>query len=191
MPGWTLSLSWMRGLSCRAEVIGFAQPVSASFANARVTDVRGRRVKSIDVRTSDGGRKTLSADLLAVSGGWNPAIGLGSNLGARPDWSDQLQTFILNALPPGVSLAGAANGHFALAAALLDGVRAAADVIRAEGLENAAVALPSVSEDPAASEPLWHVGAHRKKAFVDLQHDVTDADVKLAATGRLCLGRTS
>jgi hypothetical protein len=28
---------------------------------------------------------------------------------------------------------------------------------------------------------LWHVGAKKTKAFVDFQHDVTDADVELAA----------
>ena len=151
------------------------------LTGAVVTDVHGRRVKAVEVRTSDGRLRRIAADLLAVSGGWNPSIGLGSNLGARPAWSDRLHTFVLNAPPPGVSLIGAANGQFGLAGALIDGVRAAASVINEAGFRNTASAPPWASDDPVGSAPLWHVGGHSKKAFVDFQHDVTDTDVELAA----------
>src|SRR5206468_7421448 len=37
------------------------------------------------------------------------------------------------------------------------------------------------SDDAASVTPLWRVPAHRGKAFVDFQNDVTDTDVALAA----------
>jgi len=145
------------------------------FTGAVVTDVVGRRLRGVDIRCADGSRRRVSADLLAVSGGWNPAIGLGSNLGTRPEWSDQLHTFLLKAPPPGVTMVGAANGHLGLGAAVLDGMQAAA---RLGGL---LFKPPRTSDDRTDSAPLWHVGAHKNKAFVDFQHDVTDSDVDLAA----------
>ena len=148
---------------------------------AVVTDALGAPVKAVEIRTHKGETLRVACDLLAMSGGWNPAIGLGSNLGARPVWSEALQTFLLDTTPPGLAPAGAAAGAFGLAAALADGrqraVLAMADLGRA-----ASVAPPPRAEDePCAVTPLWHVKASRTKAFVDFQHDVTDADVTLAA----------
>src|SRR5690606_6103045 len=40
---------------------------------------------------------------------------------------------------------------------------------------------PGATHDPAGVSAFWRVVGARSKAFVDLQHDVTDKDVALAA----------
>ena len=148
---------------------------------ARVADAHGAPLRALTVRTADGATRRVAADLLATAGGWNPAIGLGSNLGARPAWSDAIQSFVLESAPPGLTPAGAAAGRFSLGEALADGAQAAAAAIRELGFAAPTVQTFSASDDPAGVTPLWHVGAHRAKAFVDFQHDVTDTDIALAA----------
>ncbi len=162
------------GRIAQAQALG----VEALFG-AVVTDVRGHRVKAVDVRTAAGGTRRIACDLLAMSGGWNPAIGIGSNLGARPIWSDAIHSFVLDGAPPGLMPAGAANGRFALGEGLRDGARAACTALEALGRSGHMPPFDA-SEDAAGIAPLWHVPA-RSKAFVDFQHDVTDSDVELAA----------
>ncbi|WP_375393368.1 2Fe-2S iron-sulfur cluster-binding protein, partial [uncultured Sphingomonas sp.] len=152
-----------------------------TLLGAVVDDVHGSPVKAVDVRTADGRTRRIAADLLAVSGGWNPAIGIGSNMGARPVWSDAIHSFVLDGGPPGLVPAGAAAGRFSLGDALADGARVAGEAAGDLGFALPAAAPLAASDDPAGSAPLWHVGTRRTKAFVDFQHDVTDADVELAA----------
>jgi sarcosine oxidase subunit alpha len=150
------------------------------IAGAVVTDVYGKTVRSVEVQTHDGSRRRIECDLLAMAGGWNPAIGLGSNLGAKPVWSDAIQSFLLADAPPGLSAAGAAAGHFSLGAALRDGAEQAGAIVDALGGSICAPLHFDVREDPARVAALWHVPTRKTKAFVDFQHDVTDSDVELA-----------
>jgi sarcosine oxidase subunit alpha len=147
---------------------------------AQVVDAHGSPIRSVDVRTASGIRR-IRTDLLAVAGGWNPAIGLGSNLGARPVWSDRVHAFLMEDTPPGLMVAGAAAGEMTLRAGLIDSVTKVITVIEATGRTAPAIRLFSTSDDPGDSTPLWHVGRSRTKAFVDFQNDVTDADVALSA----------
>jgi sarcosine oxidase subunit alpha len=151
------------------------------FTGAAVTDVHGSRVKAVSVRTADGRTRRIETDLVAMAGGWNPAIGIGSNMGARPVWAEGIHSFVLESAPPGMAPAGAAAGRFALAEALADGVAQARAVIAEHGATPPPEETFRASDDPAAVSALWHVGAKKTKAFVDFQHDVTDADVELAA----------
>lgn len=151
------------------------------FSKAVVTDVRGKTVKSVEIRTADGKTHGIACDFVAMAGGWNPAIGIGSNLGAKPVWSDAVQSFLLDQTPPGLVAAGAAAGRFALGEALRDGVEAASTAIAASGRPTSAAPQFVASDDPAHIAAQWHVPARKTKAFVDFQHDVTDTDVALAA----------
>jgi sarcosine oxidase subunit alpha len=151
------------------------------FAGAVVADVRGAPVRAVDVVDAGGIRHRIAADFVAMAGGWNPAIGLGSNLGARPVWSDSLSTFVLGAAPPGIAPAGAAAGVFSLGAGLASGVEQARAALRDLGCAAGAAPHWAACDEPAKARPLWHVGARRTKAFVDFQHDVTDGDIELAA----------
>jgi sarcosine oxidase subunit alpha len=149
---------------------------------AVVADVVGRQVRGVELWTPTRERRRIPCDLLAVAGGWNPAIGLGSNLGARPVWSSALRTFLLDEGAPGMAPAGAAAARFGLAACLADGRRAANEALQALGCAPAPeAAAPKAQDECAQASPLWRSAKSRTKAFVDLQHDVTDKDVALAA----------
>jgi methylglutamate dehydrogenase subunit C len=151
------------------------------LTGAVITDVRGRYLNAVDVRTADGDRRRIPADLLAVAGGWNPSIGIGSHLGDRPVWSDAIHSFMMKKGPPGMISVGAAAGRFSLGEALQDGVRSAEEVVRDLGHAIAPSETPRCSDDPSSVTPLWHVGASSTKAFVDFQNDVSDTDIQLAA----------
>ncbi|MFV3074962.1 sarcosine oxidase subunit alpha family protein [Niveispirillum fermenti] len=146
---------------------------------ARVADTHGAPLHSVDLY-ADGKRHQLRADLLAMAGGWNPAIGLGSNLGTRPVWSDVQETFLLTQTPPGLHIAGAANGKFPLGDAIRDGWSRGAQIAQALGRPGIAEPDLTTSDDPASGRALWHVAERRGKAFVDFQNDVTDRDIDLA-----------
>lgn len=189
--GWATAMDLQRAgvtlaaiVDARPEAPAAAKALVASgvpvFTGAVVTDALGSPIRAVDIRTATGDRQRIGCDLLAVSGGWTPSIGLGSNLGARPRWSDAAQNFLLDRPPPGLVPAGAAAGHFSLADALRDGTDAALDAAAALGFPANAPSYRT-SDDPSGASPLWHVANCRTKAFVDFQHDVTDTDVALAA----------
>ena len=153
----------------------------------------GRRVKAVEVMrvagaTLTGTAERLPCDLVAMSGGWNPAVHLHAQSGGRPRWDQTLACFV-----PGHSLqaersAGACAGQFALEDCLEGGLAAGAAAAAAcgfgDGSAAGAPAVESVVEAPLL--PLWLVPArkrpgHGAKQFVDQQNDVTAADIMLAA----------
>ncbi len=126
-----------------------------------------------------GVKQNVSADVLAMSGGFNPAVALTTHKGARPAWSDELATFVPGDLPGGMSVVGAAQGEFSLGAALRGGHTAGLAAASATGHDGAAGDAPMAADEAYRHAPMWHVeGA--KKAFVDFQHDVTASDITLA-----------
>ncbi|WP_287245673.1 sarcosine oxidase subunit alpha [Mesorhizobium sp.] len=149
--------------------------------NGSVAGVEGGKdgVRKISVALTGGARAEVEADGLAVSGGWNPAVGLTSYHRGRPKWQDDISAFVPDSAPPGMVAAGAANGAFGLGACLRQGFAAGAAAAQsAEHRGNAG--MPPVADDEAFSlTPLWHV-AGKGKAFVDYQHDVTASDIELA-----------
>jgi len=153
----------------------------ATYFEAVVADAHGAPLEAIDIRTAQHGTIRVKADLLAMAGGWNPSIGLGAHLGAPPVWSEPLQTFVLDRTPPGLAATGAADGRLSLAASLADGRRRALEVLEALGKTAPVDVIPHADDEPCEVRPLWSVGAHKTKAYVDFQHDVTDSDVSLAA----------
>lgn len=81
------------------------------FAGAFVKRAIGKMsVSAVEVLTRDGGLVRLDCDLVAVSGGWNPAVHLTSHLDGKPVWNEKIAAFVPGGLPPGMSVVGAANG---------------------------------------------------------------------------------
>jgi heterotetrameric sarcosine oxidase alpha subunit len=169
-----------------------SRPEAPTALRARLPDVRimqgsvvltahGRQtLGSLTVRsgTSD---ETLVADALAVSGGWSPAVHLTCHLGGRPVWNETLAAFVPGALPPSMTVAGAANGAMTLARCLAEGAAAGAAAAHAAGYPTgAAPTILRADDEPCDLTPLWHVRDGTGKAFVDLQHDVTADDIALA-----------
>jgi heterotetrameric sarcosine oxidase alpha subunit len=164
---------------------------AAEKANARyltgavIQRVRGgQSVRGVEIRDQGGKIELLDCDLVAMSGGWSPTVHLTTHLNGKPKWDESLGALVPGALPPGMSVAGAASGQFGLASCLASGQSAGAEAARACGFAPSVHALPAASaasDETTASTPLWQVADGKGKAFVDFQNDVTVSDVKLAA----------
>jgi sarcosine oxidase, subunit alpha len=157
-----------------------------ALAGHAITATRGhRKVREVEVRhlrdgQIEGPAEKILCDLVAVSGGWNPSIHLQSQSRARPRYDEARGIFLPGAAIQAERSAGACNGALTLAACLQDGARAGVEAATAAGFVAEMPELPAieeVAEQPA--QQLWHVPG-RGKAFVDLQNDVTAADIGLA-----------
>jgi methylglutamate dehydrogenase subunit C len=159
------------------------------FAAAAVEGVRGRNaVRGVCVRTHDGMRSELAADGLLISGGFTPAASLAAQLGATLRWQEQSAAFVPELAVAAGRVAGAARGVFGLAAAARDGA-AAAQALCAElagstmpaAQARVAAGAGDLPPDPQRTPlvALWEIEGPGK-AFVDLQNDVTSADVRLS-----------
>lgn len=147
---------------------------------AKVSRARGgsRGLASIDI-AQGGIIHRIEADGLAVSGGWNPQLGLTTHKGGRPRWSPELSTFVPALLPEGMATAGSVRGDYGLSTCLRGGCEAGLAAAEAGGFKAPSLDIPSARDAPIAVTPLWHV-AGGGKSFVDLQNDVTVADIEIA-----------
>jgi len=158
-------------------------------SGAKIQAVLGRRaVHAVRIVEPGGYQHDVACDCLLLSGGFAPYTSLASQLGAALEWEESIAAYKQD-LPPTLGrTAGAARGVFGLAAAASDGER------MAEALANELAGAPSVASEGSAAErlpdrppdpdatplvPVWEVRG-RGKAFVDLQNDVTAADIRLA-----------
>jgi methylglutamate dehydrogenase subunit C len=153
---------------------------SLVFGGAILGTEGGRAVRAAIVKTPSG-RQAIECDAIAVSGGWNPNLGLACHHGARPRWRDEIAAFVPDAIPKGMTIAGAANGTMTLAQCVAEGDRAGRTAVEALGHKCAAKTLPRADDEIFSVQPMWHVAASRQKAFVDFQNDVTATDIALAA----------
>ena len=145
-----------------------------------------------------GEAEKLDCDLLAVAGGWNPTVHLFSQAKGSLKWDPELACFLPQEAEQGearqaVHCAGACNGAFGLQSCLTQGaevgVKAAAEAgFKAKGGRRK---QPKANDQgPLPARWLWLLpadGASGRaplggggKPFVDLQNDVTAADLKLA-----------
>jgi sarcosine oxidase subunit alpha len=120
-----------------------------------------------------------------MSGGFTPSIHLFSQSRGRLVWDPGMQVFIPGAPAERTHSAGACRGVFGLAAALEDGVVAAARAAQALGLRPAAerpsrVECDSIGTDGCVGALPQPAGGSGAKAFVDWQNDVTVRDLSLA-----------
>ncbi|MFD9042442.1 sarcosine oxidase subunit alpha family protein [Streptomyces bottropensis] len=129
------------------------------------------------------GQRRFDADLLLVSGGWNPVTHLFSQAGGKLRHDEALGSFVPDTCRQAVEVAGSASGVFDLAAVLAQGAAAGARAIEAEGYRSEAPRLPRVPARPRPTPPM-HVyvvpGDTGRPRFVDLQRDVTVDDLTRA-----------
>ncbi|MFI7130939.1 2Fe-2S iron-sulfur cluster-binding protein [Nonomuraea sp. NPDC050153] len=116
------------------------------------------------------GGTEIEADLLLVSGGWNPVVHLFSQSGGTLRYDEDLAALVPGVSRQDVRVAGAARGVFTLEGCLIDGAGDGGPVPPGPG------GMPYWLVP--ADDPVGWWGGH----FVDLQRDVTAADV-LRATG--------
>ncbi|MET8248954.1 sarcosine oxidase subunit alpha family protein [Streptomyces sp. NPDC005202] len=151
--------------------------VTGTEGNARLTAV------TVAPYGESTGRREYAADLLLVSGGWNPVAHLFSQAGGKLRYDEALGSFVPDTCRQAVEVVGSANGILDLAAVLAQGAAAGARAIEAEGYTPAAPRLPEVAAQPQQTPPM-HVyvvpGASDAPRFVDLQRDVTVDDLARA-----------
>ncbi len=125
--------------------------------------VRGASVAPLAAPAS---RRIIDCDLVLVSGGWSPA----SHAAAYA--------------PGGRYVAGAARSTFDLQAVLDEGTAIGRDAARATGFVCEVRGSPQGSGDAVPHvQDFWRspcVKRHEKRQFVDLQNDVTVADLRSA-----------
>ena len=140
-----------------------------------VVDTSGRSgLQAISLNKS----RRLNVDCLAVSGGWSPNVHLTCHHRGRPVWRDDIAAFVPGGdLPPGMVVAGAANGAMTLSGALSSGVKAAGDIAKDLG-KKAGTEVPRAEDEPGEISAFWHVTQNTTRAWVDLQNDVTTKDIK-------------
>ncbi|MFE1885508.1 sarcosine oxidase subunit alpha family protein, partial [Streptomyces diastatochromogenes] len=129
------------------------------------------------------GRREFAADLLLVSGGWNPVTHLFSQAGGKLRHDEALGSFVPDTCRQAVEVVGSARGALDLAATLAQGAAAGSRAVETEGYTAEAPRLPAVAAQPRQTPPM-HVyivpGASDAPRFVDLQRDVTVDDLARA-----------
>lgn len=150
-----------------------------------------RALYGVCIAQLDGAARPISApyridcDLLCVSGGWNPAVHLHAQSRGRPVFDESVMAFVPGPAVQAERSAGAARGSLGLAACLAEGAAAGAAAAEAAGFRvPESTDLPLIVE-PAIGPPApaWQIARAprcRRKRFIDLQNDVTDADIALA-----------
>lgn len=164
--------------------------------NATLTGVSGGRgVKSVEVMTLNvaadgvtGAARTITCDLVASSGGWNPVIHLHSHSGGKAKFDQERGIFIASETQQASECIGAANGNFLLAECLNEGFRAGHNAATKVGFKKTTRRKVPKAEiiEERPHRLIWALPTttpigERGKHFLDLQHDVTAADVQLAA----------
>lgn len=129
-----------------------------------------------------------SADLVAMSSGWNPTVHLFSQSRGKLRFDDALASFVPDHTPQRARAVGACNGAMSLSACLQEGFEAGAAAAEEAGFTASVLEMPSSSGfDLGQMRLLWTiptvhpVGQGKRKHFLDHQNDVTAADVHLAA----------
>ncbi|MBC7608656.1 MAG: (2Fe-2S)-binding protein [Polaromonas sp.] len=150
-----------------------------------VAGTNGRhQIKGVQVRLRNGGAtRRIDCDLLAMSGGWNPVVHLFSQSRGTLRFDEKLTAFVADRAQQPTCCAGAANGLYGLQACLADGAAKGVLAVNALGFAGSAGVIPAATDAlDHAIEALWHVEPAKPsdKAFIDLQHDVTVADIGVA-----------
>ncbi len=151
------------------------------LAGAQVIDTTGRLgLTGITVKIANGQTRKLAVGALGVSGGWNPNVALTCHQRGRPAWDERIAGFVpAGDLPPGMTVAGAAEGQFSTHAALAGGAEKAVRALTDLDIKATLPDLPDSEDAPTRITPFWHVKGD-KRAWLDFQNDVTVKDVKLA-----------
>ena len=155
----------------------------AHYGGASIRDTRGSKgIRRIRIDSADGRSEWHDCDLLAVSGGWAPRMHLFAQAGGRLRFDRNSCSFLPDAGPQGIYVAGSAAGASGLSESLgqaLDTARAICDSL---GRRVPDLPIPQATRDiVAASKSSWSLPRpSRPRHWLDLAHDVTTADAELA-----------
>jgi methylglutamate dehydrogenase subunit C len=161
-----------------------AQLGIAIFPNSGIANVIGeKQIRA--VRLAGRHAVTIECDVLAMSGGWSPAVHLTSHGGIKPKYNDKIAAFVPGGFAPSHFGAGRIMGTFGMMAAVREGEATARAALTLLGVTKKlnGIEPPAMRQDRAyAIQPVWNGAdtSNQKHAFVDFQNDVTVKDIKLA-----------
>ena len=140
-------------------------------------------------RDAPASTRTVACDALLVSGGWAPAVQAGLQQGGAARYAPEVAAFVPEDQPDWRLCCGAAAGRFDLSSTLTDAV--ATGLAATRDAPDATPTAPAVHGDDGAPllEPYWRSPASlagEKRQFVDLQNDVTVADLRQALAEGVC-----
>jgi sarcosine oxidase, subunit alpha len=167
--------------SIGAEKDGLDIPIHAMH---QITTAHGaKHLNAISISDADGKTTRLDCDLLAISGGWNPAVHLFSQSRGSLAYDDDLASFVPDKPMQKVVSIGAADGKMNIVDAIAETTVKITTSLAEYGFTNPAMTMPKI--DSVADynlQPLWHVDGLKPgdKAFVDIQNDVTLDDIGIA-----------
>ena len=157
-----------------------------------------KRIGGVEVTRLDlSHREVLECDLLAISGGWSPAVHLHSQAGGSIRWDDDRHCFVPSGIGPAESLCRCMQWN--LESCCMPASRDARPVLPLQGIPGNDYKTPicehccrqyrSRRKIPQMNMRRRHSGACRPerdperlpKQFVDYQNDTTVTDIRLAA----------
>lgn len=146
----------------------------------RVIDTAGRGgVTGVRVEGPQG-QSWISGDVVAVRGGWSPAVHLYAQTGGKAVWDGDREMFVPGAPEEGAVTVGACNGTMDLAGTIAEASAAATTACGELGF-GASASTPAIGGAlPALLGPSVPPVGARKRSFVDVQNDVTLGDLDLA-----------
>ncbi|MEL6792906.1 MAG: glycine cleavage T C-terminal barrel domain-containing protein, partial [Pseudomonadota bacterium] len=152
-----------------------------TIAGGVIADSVGRLgVHTATIRHATGTEDSVTADLIAVSGGWSPAVHLTCHQGCKPVWREDIAAFVPGADPPqGLMVAGAAQGDFSTSACLAGGATAAIAALADLGIEAPQIETPEAEDGATRITPFWKVEGCQR-AWLDHQNDVTVKDIAMS-----------
>jgi len=162
------------------QAAGAAVTIADTRANGPDADgirvMRGASIAAVHgVNAVEGvtiGGERVNADCLLLSGGFTPTVHLYAQNQGKLRFDETTLALVPALKLAGMSVAGAANGAFDLAAALDEGHAAGG------GIGDAPHAAAST---PFAIEPAWPKPGSKSRQWIDFQNDVTVKDIELAA----------
>lgn len=185
--------------------------VFRGYSPARVigsTSVRGLWIRrtsrsDISVVSGDAGGSSrdmqrLDCDLLCVSGGWTPTVHLFSQAGGKLRFDAERAALVPDSGPDSLKCVGAAAGQFALEGCLAEGFIAGTQAAAQCGCTQDPGKAPTGACARAMTSAYWGFAAHGDadrpaessypdpaRSWVDLQNDVTVADLSVAVRENL------
>lgn len=157
--------------------------VIGTRGDSRLTKVRVSPIDEHGLRA--GTARDITADLLAVSGGWSPAVHLFSQAGGAVRWDDAVAGFVPEITDGSPGIIGSARGTDSLAGCLAQGMAAGTEAATRTGFRVSSPPVPHVEAELPSGPPraLFLVPgesgtpADWQNHFVDLRRDSTVADV--------------
>ena len=143
----------------------------------------GKHINAVSIRDENGIITRLDCDLLAISGGWNPAVHLFSQSRGTLTYDDDLASFVPDKPMQKVVCIGASAGKMNIVSAMAETAKTVIDCLNQDGFTSPALTMPKIALIPDYNiYPLWQVDGLKPgdKAFVDIQNDVTLDDIGIA-----------